>query len=36
MWLKYAEQIQESPAELTVWEHRLRGQRVADRVRMLR
>jgi hypothetical protein len=36
MWLKYAEQIQESPAELGAWEHRLRGQRVADRVRMLR
>lgn len=36
MWLKYAEQIQESPAELMAWEHRLRGQRVADRVRMLR
>lgn len=36
MWLKYAEQIQESPEELMAWEHRLRGQRGADRVRMLR
>jgi transposase len=36
MWLKYAEQIQESPAELTAWEHRFRGHRVADRVKMLR
>jgi transposase len=36
MWLKYAEKIQESPAELAAWEQRVRGRRVAGRVRMLR
>jgi hypothetical protein len=36
MWVRYAEQIQKSPAALTIWEQCLRGQRVADRVRRLR
>lgn len=36
MRIKYAQAIRESEEELTKLEHRLRGQKRADRVRMLR
>ncbi len=36
MRIKYAQAIQESEEELTKLEQRLRGQKRADRVRMLR
>jgi hypothetical protein len=36
MRIKYPQAIQESEEELTKLEQRLRGQKVADRVRMLR